>query len=241
MTTTSSILRKRTTRAVASPGRCTLITAILVAAIACPAPVDAADCVVLLHGLWRTERSMRPLEDALTARGYRVANVAYPSREEPIERLAGRAVGEGLARCSETASGRIHFVAHSLGGILVRYYLAAHEIPRLGRIVMLAPPNHGSEVIDHLRTLPGVATMLGPAGMALGTDPASIPARLGLLLALFQGLGGTSLGRVPSVSGGRLVGLPGIAGCGLGLVHRICGRACAARQRQYQQQNQAAR
>ena len=60
----------------------------------------------------------------------------------------------------------------------MRYYLANHELPSLGRVVMLSPPNQGSEVVDKLRNLPGFHWFNGPAGGQLGTDDASIPAQL---------------------------------------------------------------
>lgn len=144
------------------------------------APVDAApaECVVLLHGLARTAASMRPVADALAA-DYVVVNVDYPSRHAPIAELAAKAIPEGVARCRGLGAGRMHFVTHSLGGILVRYYLARHALPELGRVVMLVPPNAGSELVDRLRDIPGFRAFFGPAWLELGTDMASVPRRVG--------------------------------------------------------------
>ena len=139
--------------------------------------VEPVDCVVLLHGLARTPRAMTALEAELMENGYRVANVSYPSREYPIEELAPMAVGEGLERCA--AARRIHFVTHSLGGILVRYYYADHDVDRVGRVVMLAPPNQGSKVADALRNVPGFDWLNGPAGSQLGKGEDSLPLSLG--------------------------------------------------------------
>ena len=137
------------------------------------------ECVVLLHGLARTANSMDELEEVLSTSGYRVVNVGCPSREETIDRLAAMAVEEGIAGCDRQPVETIHFVTHSLGGILVRYYLADKSIARLGRVVMLAPPNQGSEVADEWRDVPGYEWLNGPAGQQLGTGEGSVPRSLG--------------------------------------------------------------
>lgn len=122
---------------------------------------------------------MSTLESELTARGLTVANVDYPSRELPIESLAPMAVDDGLAECRKHQPQRIHFVTHSLGGILVRYYLSKSEIPELGRVVMLGPPNQGSEVVDTFSDLPGYGRINGPSGFQLGTGADSVPIAIG--------------------------------------------------------------
>lgn len=140
-------------------------------------PVAHADCVILLHGLARSAGSMEPLGEELRTAGYRVVNMDYPSRHYPIEELADIAITAALDQCA--GAGQVHFITHSLGGILVRQYLAAHSIPGLGRVVMLGPPNHGSEVVDQLGDVPGFELLNGQAGQQLGTGESSIPARLG--------------------------------------------------------------
>lgn len=138
-----------------------------------------ADCVVLLHGLARTSSSMEKLQTALEGHGYKVANVDYPSRKKPIEELSSIAVETGTQRCQAETNDRIHFVTHSMGGILVRYYLEHKPIENLGHVVMIAPPNQGSEVVDNLATVPGFSLINGPAGLQLGTGKNSIPVQLG--------------------------------------------------------------
>jgi hypothetical protein len=140
---------------------------------------DSSECVVLLHGLNRSWRAMRPMAEALQEAGFSTTNVDYPSQSGTIEEIAPIAVGLGLHDCRETGATRIHFVTHSLGGILLRYQNKQDPIPDLGRVVMLAPPNQGSEIIDKTRDWPGFEMFSGDAGAQLGTDAAGMPAHLG--------------------------------------------------------------
>ncbi|HTR42358.1 MAG TPA: alpha/beta fold hydrolase [Pseudomonadales bacterium] len=135
--------------------------------------------VILLHGLCRTSRSMTKLQHALAQAGYTVWNVDYPSRTAPIEVLADNAVGKAIAVCRANGATKIDFVTHSMGGILVRSYLARHAMPELGRVVMLAPPNEGSEVAEKLKGLSLYKWINGPAGEELGTDKNSLPNQIG--------------------------------------------------------------
>ncbi len=135
--------------------------------------------VILLHGLARTDRSMGKMAAALERDGYVVLNVDYPSRTATIEVLAETTIRRALERPEISAADKIHFVTHSLGGILVRHYLSDRSIERLGRVVMLGPPNQGSEVVDRLGDLTVFGMLNGPAGQQLGTGPDSVPNRLG--------------------------------------------------------------
>ncbi len=150
---------------------------ILVSLVVLCANAHGKDCVILLHGLARTSASMEKMEDALTHEGYIVVNHPYPSRDEKVESLASKEVPHALKDCPDTA--KVHFVTHSLGGIVLRQYLSDNAIDHLGRTVMLAPPNQGSQVVDKLKKLPGYKLLNGPAGMELGTDVESVPSKLG--------------------------------------------------------------
>lgn len=146
--------------------------------ISSASPAVAQECVVLLHGLARVSNSMAELERKLQRAGYLTANINYPSRKFTIPELAEDAVGRGVDRCREQDAAKIHFVAHSLGGILVRQYLNTHDLPVLGRAVMLGTPNRGAGIVDEIRAWPGFG-LLGPSARALGTDSESIIHELG--------------------------------------------------------------
>lgn len=144
-----------------------------------PAYANENDCVILLHGLARTERSMIPMEKALNQSGYQVVNISYPSRKQRIGALARDYVGKAVKRCQQHRANNIHFVTHSLGGILVRYYMTKYELPELGRVVMLSPPNQGSEIVNILASTRFYYWINGPAGLQLSTKDYSVPNMLG--------------------------------------------------------------
>lgn len=139
---------------------------------------NSDECVVLLHGMGRTQYSMGKIEERLQEQGYIVRNESYPSTSESISELANSAVADGVQYCAQHKANKLHFVSHSLGGILVRAYLQNNTIDQLGRIVMLAPPNQGSEVVDLLHDYSVYGMAMGPAGQALGTSADSLPNQL---------------------------------------------------------------
>jgi pimeloyl-ACP methyl ester carboxylesterase len=132
--------------------------------------------VILLHGLARSSISMTRIEYRLIKENYAVINVNYPSRETHIEELANQAIGDALQQCGDAP---VSFVTHSMGGILVRQYLSQNTIVNLDKVVMLGPPNEGSEVVDKLSRFSIFQLLNGEAGMQLGTKDNSVPKCLG--------------------------------------------------------------
>jgi len=148
------------------------------------AGVSTPGKVALLHGLGLNSSSLKKVREALKADGYRVCSLDYPSRGFPIDTLVRRFVRPALTRCFKD-SGSVDFVTHSMGGILVRRLStlpdSSHPL-RIGRVVMIAPPNQGSEVVDSMAGSWLFGGLLdawgGPAGHELGTDSGSMPRRL---------------------------------------------------------------
>lgn len=117
--------------------------------------IKPAETVVLLHGLGRTSRSMTRMHQYLEQQGYRVNDWGYQSIQEPIE-VHGTRLRATLAEMdNDPQVSKIHLVTHSLGGIITRYALSESVPNKMGRVVMLAPPNSGSRVARHMAPLLG--------------------------------------------------------------------------------------
>ncbi|MGD8494687.1 MAG: alpha/beta fold hydrolase [Gemmatimonadales bacterium] len=133
--------------------------------------------MIVVHGLGRSALSMAVLTGRLRSAGFRATAFQYPSRRASIATLTERLA----ARVARSCAGRdssVHFVTHSLGGILVWNYLAGTSGPHRGRVVMLSPPARGSELADAFTDVPLLRSVLGPALTELGTDPDSLVRRL---------------------------------------------------------------
>ncbi len=112
---------------------------------------------------------------ALRKTGYDITNLDYPSTKYPIETLVSDYLAPAIEKIKQQCEGPIHVVTHSMGGILIRYYCQNHSLPPGSRIIMLAPPNHGSEIVDHVKHQLWFKWLDGPAGQQLGTDVQSLP------------------------------------------------------------------
>lgn len=127
------------------------------------------DGVVLLHGISRTARSFRRMELALRDAGFATLNLDYDSRRKGLDALAEDIYPAIDLFVRGLGGASVHFVCHSMGGLLARVYLARHRPTRLGRVVMLGTPNGGSEIADRLKHLAAYRAFFGPAGQQLVT------------------------------------------------------------------------
>jgi pimeloyl-ACP methyl ester carboxylesterase len=130
--------------------------------------------VVLLHGLGRSPLTFRFAEQRLRRAGFATTNIGYPSRRAPIEALA-----DGVAQRLPVGADPLHFLTHSMGGIVLRCLVQRRRPEHLGRVVMLGPPNGGSQLATRLQPRWYYRLLMGPAGQQLGIDPASVPRLLG--------------------------------------------------------------
>ena len=135
-----------------------------------PASTGATqDGVVLLHGISRTALSFRKMQLALERAGFATLNLDYASRRKALEGLA-EDIDPAIQRFADRIDGSVHFVCHSMGGLLARVYIARHRPKHLGRVVMLGTPNSGSEIADRLKNIGVYRAFFGPAGQQLGTQ-----------------------------------------------------------------------
>lgn len=156
---------------------------LLVGLLLLPFNIDVSDSsvlksreyVILLHGMARTKYSMSKLEVYLTEHGYSTINEGYPSTRETVEKIAEEYLAPMVEQCKASGADKIHIVTHSLGGIVIRQYLQNYSLPEGSRIIMISPPNKGSELADLFRELFVYKWLNGPAGQVLGSEPESLP------------------------------------------------------------------
>jgi triacylglycerol lipase len=124
----------------------------------------AQECVVLLHGYRRTSKCLLPLETILTSAGYVVQNITYPTTKYSIETITKEYVAPQIQNIS---CEKIHFIGHSMGGIVIRKYLSEYRQDNLGKVILIASPNNGSELVSTVYKVPWASRILGPAVMDL--------------------------------------------------------------------------
>lgn len=134
---------------------------------------DRQQHVVLLHGMFRSSVAMRPVEKYLQALGYKTTNISYPSTKYEIETLVEEHLKPKIEHLTNRDDITLHFATHSMGGILVRYYLQENQLKNLGRVVMIAPPNKGTPLAELFADSDWIDTRNNPAKAQLGADEES--------------------------------------------------------------------
>lgn len=124
-------------------------------------------CVVLLHGWARSGKCMGAIEKNLQKAGFHTINISYPSREHTIDEIVDQYIHPNIdvSNCEQ-----VHFIGHSMGGIVTRYYLSKYSIDNLGKVILIASPNQGSELVQKFRTTQWIAKILGPGCLQLAKD-----------------------------------------------------------------------
>ena len=123
---------------------------------------------MLLHGLARSSRSMRKLEQALNGAGFRTINIDYPSTRFTNAQLLERFIHPGITKYCPPDAYQLHFVGHSMGGILSRLYIQQQRPAKLGKVVTIASPHKGTELVDKLGWIPLFKWINGRAGYEMG-------------------------------------------------------------------------
>ena len=128
---------------------------------------NSKQCVVLLHGWAKSGKCMEAIERNLQKEGFHTINISYPSRENTIDEIIEKYIHPNIPpnNCSE-----IHFIGHSMGGIVTRYYLSKYKPSNLGKVILIASPNQGSELVQKFQTTKWIANILGPGCLQIAKN-----------------------------------------------------------------------
>jgi triacylglycerol lipase len=106
------------------------------------------EAVLLVHGHGVHPVLLEPLRRALERQGFHAVNWRYGSLRGSIEAHAARLAAKASELDKDAAVERLHLVGHSMGAIVVRRALTMTRPRKLGRVVLLAPPNRGARLAD---------------------------------------------------------------------------------------------
>lgn len=154
------------------------------------------DLVILAHGLGRSENAMWLLTRRLENSGYAVCTLDYTSIGESVQSVLD-ATETQINQCLESiesSQAQIHFVGHSLGGLVIRSYLQNHpelaKSDQMGQAVLIGTPNQGSELADHYADS-WLIELGGEVTQSLITGEKSLGAQLGQVDIAFGVIAGT--------------------------------------------------
>ena len=143
-----------------------------IAPIKCVAVGNKGDYAVLIHGLYKFPFAMSQITKALDQAGYCVVNFEYESRRYSIDEVATSFLPQFIKKYCTDPKKKINFITYSVGGLVLRRFLEKDKLFKLGRVVMIAPPNHGSELATFLKKYLNFIYkfVCGQIGQQLGTD-----------------------------------------------------------------------
>jgi pimeloyl-ACP methyl ester carboxylesterase len=113
--------------------------------------------VVTVHGLWMRGTAMGVLRRRLEPHGYSIHDFTYPS----ITGSLSDGVAALAAFVARVPGETVHFVGHSLGGVLICALLEGSLPARVGRVVCLGSPLRGSKTAARLMRWPGGRRVIG--------------------------------------------------------------------------------
>jgi triacylglycerol esterase/lipase EstA (alpha/beta hydrolase family) len=143
------------------------------------------ELVIIVHGLARNAASMVDMANGIKQQGYKTCVIDYPTIVEAIDNTL-RVSAHQIHGCirhfnhqlAQSKNGKVHFIGHSLGGLVIRSYLADHQdfalSDEMGEVVFLGTPNHGSDVADFFSNIK-LLSLVGGTAAALTTGPNSLP------------------------------------------------------------------
>ncbi|MDP1677804.1 MAG: alpha/beta hydrolase [Bacteroidota bacterium] len=134
------------------------------------------DIVVLLHGLGRGKSIMVPLQTRLEDVGFSTVLIDYHSINRSPDQILTE-VTKQIDTIQIDSNQTIHFVGHSLGGLIIRAYLDSNTVKNLGKVILIGSPNNGTPFVDHFRDTWWLK-LVGSAAASLGTDNKSFPRTL---------------------------------------------------------------
>ena len=149
------------------------------------------DIFIVFHGIYGEDKDLEQISKVLTDKGYPVVNIQYPTTEENIEQMTEKYISSIIEEHSKNLNRinferksrnekeiKLNFIVHSMGSVLLRYYLKTHEVSNIGKVLFISPPSHGSHLSDNFIS-DSLLYFIGPAVAQIKTDKNSFVNTLG--------------------------------------------------------------
>ena len=146
---------------------------------------------IIFHGIYGESKDLQHISNILNVKGYPVVNIQYPTTTHPIEEMTEKYITPVIEKqiknlnilnsnlkTEDQKNLKINFIVHSMGSVLLRYYLKNHKIDNMGKVMFISPPSHGSPLSDNPIS-DSIPYFLGPAVSQIKTDKNSFINTLG--------------------------------------------------------------